>query len=85
MQLLAQPLGVVVDARLDRRDLELDLLDVEPLRHAEVEERHPAVGHQQVVAGVGVGVEVLELVDRAEVEAEDDLAEAVALVLRRAA
>ena len=36
---------------------------------------------QQVVARVRVGVEVLELVDRAEVEAEDDLAEAAARLL----
>ena len=35
---------------------------------------------QQVVAGVRVGVEVLQLVDRAEVEAEHDLGEAVALL-----
>ena len=58
-----------------------DLLDVEALGHAEVEERDAAVVEQQVVAGVRVGVEVLELEDRAEVEAEDDLAEAVALLL----
>ena len=44
-----------------------------------------AVPHQHVVAGVGVGVEVLQVVDRAEAEAEDDLAEAVALGLRAAA
>ena len=83
MQRHAQPLGVAVEDRLERGDLELDLVLVEVLGHAEVEERHPAVGHQQVVAGVGVGVEVLEVEDRAEAEAEDDLAEAVALRLRQ--
>ena len=36
---------------------------------------------QHVVAGVRVRVEVVELVDRAEVEAEHDLREAVALLL----
>ena len=81
----AQPLGVVVEDRLERRDLELDLVAVELLGHAEVEERHAPVRQQQVVAGVGVGVEVLQVVDRAEAEAEDDLAEAVALRLRQRA
>ena len=78
-------LGVVVEDRLERRDLQLDLVLVELLRHPEVEERHPPVRQQQVVAGMGVGVEVLEVVDRAEAEAEHDLAEAVALLLRQLA
>ena len=77
----AQALGVAVEDRLERRDLQLDLVLVELLGHPEVEERDAPVGHQQVVPGVGVGVEVLEVVDRAEAEAEDDLAEAVALGL----
>ena len=60
--------------------LELDLLDVELLRHPEVEEGDAAVRHQDVVAGMRVGVEVLQVVDRAEAEAKDDLAEAAALL-----
>ena len=50
----------------------------------EVEEGDPPVLHQQVVAGMDVGVEVLQVVDRAEAEAEDDLAVDVALVLGQA-
>ena len=69
--------GSLRDGGVDGALLELDLLAVELLGHAEVEEGDPAVVHQQVVAGVGVGVEVLQVVDRAEAEAEDDLAEAV--------
>ena len=82
---LAQRLGVAAHRGVDRALLELDLLDVELLRHPEVEEGDAAVGHQQVVARVGVGVEVLQVVDRAEAEAKDDLAEAAALLGRRAA
>ena len=48
------------------------------LGHPEVDERHTAVGHQPVVAWVGVPGEVPVAVERAEEEAEDDLAEAVA-------
>ena len=80
-----QPLGVVVEDRLERGDLQLDLVLVEVLRHPEVEERHAAVRQRQVVPRVGVGVEVLQVVDRAEAEAEHDLAEAVALGLRQLA
>ena len=64
--------------------LEQDLLAVELLGHPEVEEGDPTVLHQDVVAGVGVGVEVLQVVDRAEAAAEDDLAEAAALLVRQA-
>ena len=81
MQSHAQLLRIVVEDRLEGRDLQLDLLLVEVLGHAEVEKGHPAVVHQQVVAGMGVGVEVLQVVDRAEAEAEHDLPEAVALGL----
>ena len=62
--------------------LELDLLGIELLRHPEVEEGDATVLHEDVVAGVGVGVEVLQMVDRAEAAAEDDLAEAAALLVR---
>ena len=79
VQLLAEPLGILREPCVDDLGLELDLLHVEPLCHAEVEKRDLAVIHKQVVAGVGVCVEVLQLVDRAEVEAKDDLPKAAAL------
>ena len=81
VQALAQRLGVLADRRVERDLLELDLLAVELLRHPEVEEGDAPVVHQQVVARVRVGVEVLQVVDRAEAEAKDDLAEAAALLL----
>ena len=55
---------------------------VELLRHAEVEEGDAAVGKQYVIAGVGIGVEMLQVVDRAEAAAEDDLAKTAALLVR---
>ena len=58
---------------------------VHPLEEAEVEERDAAVGQQQEVAGVGVAGELVVAVEAADEEAEDDLAEAVALGLRAAA
>ena len=78
---VAQRLGVLADRRIKRHLLELDLLEVELLRHPEVEEGDAAVGHQQVVAGMRIGVEVLQVIDRAEAEAKDDLAETAALVV----
>ncbi len=60
-----------------------ELLAVELLGHPEVEEGDAAVVHEDVVAGVGVGVEVLEVEHRAEAAAEDDLAEAAALLVRQ--
>ena len=76
----AQRLGVLANGGVDGALLELDLLDVELLRHPEVEEGDTAVGHQQVVAGVRIGIEVLQVVDRAEAEAKHDLPEAAALL-----
>ena len=81
---LAERLRVAPRGGVDRPLLELDLLAVEPLGHPEVEEGDPAVGHQDVVARVRVGVELLQVVDRAEAEPEDDLAEPVAIGLRQA-
>ena len=75
--------GSLREGGVDGALLEHDLLVVELLGHAEVEEGDAAVGHQDVVAGVGVGVEVLQVVDRAEAAAEDDLAEAAALLVRQ--
>ena len=43
MQRHPQPLGVLVEDRLERRDLQLDLVLVEMLGHAEVEERDLAL------------------------------------------
>ncbi len=73
-----------VAGRRDALDLELELGDGgrDALEQAEVEERHPAVVEQQRVAGVRVTGELVVAVHAAEVEAVDDLAEAVALVLR---
>jgi hypothetical protein len=81
VQFLPEPLRISVDTCPDHLLLETDLLEVESLRHAEVEKCDAPVVEQQVVARVGIRVEVLQLVDRAEVEAEDDLAEAVAPLL----
>ena len=65
------------------RQLELDQLRRDPLEQAEVEERHAAVVQQHGVARVRVAGELVVAVHAAEVEAEDDLAEAVALGLRQ--
>ena len=53
-----------------------------PLEQAEVEERHAPVVEQHRVAGVGVAGELVVAVQAAEVEAEQDLADPVALLLR---
>ena len=62
--------------------LELDRAGRHPLEQAEVEERDAAVGEQHRVAGVRVARELVVAVHAAEVEAEQDLADAVALRLR---
>src|SRR5690349_23476806 len=54
---LFRSLGVVAPGGIDRPLLQLDLLGADALGHPEVEERDPAVLHQQVVARMGVGVE----------------------------
>ena len=84
VQRLAQRFRLAADRGVDHLLLEHDLLAVELLRHPEVEEGDAAVVHEDVVAGVGVGVEVLQVVDRAEAAAVDDLAEAAALLVRAA-
>ena len=66
------------------RQLELDGLAVHPLEEAEVQERDAAVGEQQEVARMRVAGELAVAVEAAEEEAEDDLADAVALGLRAA-
>ncbi len=53
----------------------------EVLDQPEVEERHPAVTVEQVVAGMRVAVERVHAVQAAEHEAEQHLAGEVALVL----
>ena len=63
-------------------ELELHRLGVQALEQAEVQERHAAVVEQQEVAGVRVAGELAVAVQAAEEEAEDDLADAVALGLR---
>ena len=63
-------------------ELELHRLGVHALEQAEVEERHAPVVEQQEVAGMRVAGELPVAIQAAEEEAEDDLAEAVALGLR---
>ena len=84
VQRRAQRLGIVARGGIDDPLLEQDLLAVELLRHPEIKEGDATVVEQDVVAGVGVGVEVLQVVDRAKAAAEDDLAKAAALLVRRA-
>ena len=76
--------GVFLDDRPLAGQLELDRGGVHALEQAEVEERDAAVVEQQEVARVGVARELVVAVEAAEEEAEDDLAEAVALGLRAA-
>ena len=64
-----------------RGELEIDGPCIEALEQAEVEERHTAVVEQQEVAGVRIAGELPVAVEAAEEEAEDDLADAVALGL----
>ena len=52
------------------------------LVQAEVQERDAAVGEQHEVAGMGIAGELTMAVETAQVEAKDDLADAVALGLR---
>src|SRR5262249_24987519 len=58
---------------------------VDPAQQAEVEEAHPTVATQQVVAGVRVTERDAVAIKQPEVEPKDDLAVAVALHLIRSA
>ena len=75
-------------ASLDAEPLDLELalgrLGRDPLEQAEVQERHPAVVEQQRVARAAGRRRTVVAVHAAEVEAEDHLADAVALGLRAA-
>ena len=75
-------LGVALDDRPRDRDLQLDRAGRHPLEQPEVEERHAPVVEQHRVAGVRVARELAVAVQAAEVEAEEDLADPVALGLR---
>src|SRR4029079_527236 len=76
-ELLGPPLAAeALHVELELGDLRGDLLE-----EAEVQERHPAVVEQHRVAGVRVAAELVVAVHAAEVEAEDHLADAVALLL----
>ena len=77
-----QRLGVALDDRALSGELELDRRQLDPLEEAEVEEREPPVGEQQRVPRVGVAGELPVAVHAAEIEAEEDLADAVTLRLR---
>ena len=71
--------GVALDHRPGHVDLELDRARRHPLEQPEVEERHPSVVEQHRVARVRVAGELAVAVQAAEVEAEQDLADPVAL------
>ena len=74
--------GVVVDGRrLHQSGEHGDLVGAEVADEAEVEEGDPPVAVEQVVAGVRVAVERLHPVEAAEHEAEQSLADQVALAL----
>ena len=73
--------GVLGHAGSGERFLALEEGGVERAHEPEVEESDTAVVEQQVVAGVGVAAHAVEPVEQREVEAEHDLAEAVALGL----
>ena len=60
-----------------------DLVGVEVLHQSEVDEGHPAVGGEQIVAGVRVAVEGVLPVEATEHEPVEDLGDAVAVVLRQ--
>ena len=64
-----------------QRLLALEMVGVQRAHEPEVEEADAAVVEQQVVAGVRVPGGAAQVLERAEEEAEDDLAEAVALLL----
>ena len=73
-----QRLGVVaVHGHRDRR-LARHVVVVEHAHEPEVEEADAAVVEQQVVAGMRVARDAAHVVDEPEVEAEDDLAHAIA-------
>jgi hypothetical protein len=80
-QQVVEDRGVALDHRALRGQLELDGLVVHALEQAEVEERDGPVLAQQEVAGMRIARELMVAVERAQEEAEDDLAEAVALGL----
>ena len=75
---LPQPLRVALVAGALGLELELDQVARHHLEQAEVQERDAAVADQQEVARVRVAAELPVAVHAAEVEAEDDLADAVA-------
>ena len=72
-------LGVAALDGLRERALALEVVGVDDAHQAEVEEADAAVVEQQVVAGMRVAGRAARVLERAEEEAEDDLAEAVAL------
>ena len=75
-------------ARVDRAPdgaFALQVVGVDDPHQAEVEEPDAAVVEQQVVAGVRVAGGAAQVLERAEEEAEQDLAVAVALGVAAAA
>jgi hypothetical protein len=64
-----------------RLELQFDGLAIHPLEEAEVDEGDTAVGEQEEVTGMGIPGELAVAIEAAEEEAEDDLADPVALGL----
>ena len=79
-----QPRGVALDDGALAGELELDRRGLHALEQAEVQERDAAVVQQQEVPGMRIAGELPVAVQAAEEEAEDDLADPVALGLRAA-
>src|SRR5258707_143180 len=73
--------GIALEAGTQDVEFRVHAVATDVLGHAEVDECHPSVGQQQIVAGLGIAGELPESIERAEEEAEDDLGEAVALFL----
>src|SRR3954447_7376518 len=76
-------LALALDPQALRVQLELRDRRRDSLEEPEVEERHLAVVEQHAVARVRVARELVVAVHAAEVEAEDDLGDPVALVVRK--
>ena len=73
--------GPLVDELRERLTEELDVFGLVTLDEAEVEERHVPPGPEQVIAGMRIAVEGVQLVDAAEHESVDRLAREISFGL----
>src|ERR1022692_3653198 len=80
VQVLDQGSALAADAEPGDLQLVLGQFGWKPLVEPEVEEGDATVSQQHEVPGVGVAGELVMAVHAAEVEAEDDLGDAVALL-----